>query len=479
MPICPRITSAMVALFMVSAAALPSPASGQRLQYAERMLELIGEGDVEAYARFRSEAFADTDTPEQEWRSVFGQLHEAFGRLEILDVSASPRQARLVTRPSRMPEAIVIFEFRFEPQAPHRILEVGVAVEEAGPEARAEALGISVPTIRADMTPDALEAALETYLSELAGREILSGTVMLAQGGARVFRRAYGQASRSYAVANTVDTAFRIGSITKVLMRVAAADLMREGRLRADATVAELLPDFPGRDADRIEVRHLLDHSSGLAELRFEDFLRSPNRVIRRPRDYFALFADDPLQFEPGSEQRYSNAGYIVLGAIFEAVTGEPYERALARRVFEPAGMIRSGFWALDRVHPALATGYWKCQGPDGPWCSNDHFIEIEGTPSGGSYSTADDLFVFQRALAAGDLLPAEWTHWVYTGEWPGEGTVPDPARWQPMWAGGAEGVSAVLAARGEFTVVVLSNHDEPAGELIGLAILQALAGAR
>lgn len=479
MPPLRRLAWPMAALLALCATAVAPPADAQRLQFAERMLELIGEGDIEAYARFRSEAFADTDTPEQEWRSVFEQLHEAFGALEILDVSASPREARLVTRPARLPEAVVIFEFRFEPRPPHRILEVGVAVEEAGPEARADALGITRPPLRADMAAAALATELEAYLRELAERDVLSGAVLLARNATPVFRGAYGLASRSYGVANTIETRFRIGSITKVMMRVAAAALMREGLLRADATVAEILPDYPGSYGDRVTVRHLLDHSSGIGELRFDDFLRSPNRIFRRPQDYFVLFADAPLQFEPGSEQRYSNAGYILLGAIFEAVTGEPYERTLEQRVFAPAGMERSGFWALDRVHPGLATGYWKCQGPEGPWCGNGHLIEIEGTPSGGSYSTVDDLFVFERALAAGSLLPEDWTHWVYTGEWPGEGSDPDPSRWTPFWAGGAEGVSAVLATRGEFTVVVLSNHDEPAGELIGLAILEALAGAR
>jgi len=474
-----RATARVVPLAIAVALALggcsPRGAGpGPGLRHAQRMIELLNAGDEEAYGRFRDEAFARHDVPEATWREGFRSLRTRFGQLTITEVDSGHTNLRVHLRSERQPDARLQMELEVEPGPSRRILQVGLAVE-GGATRGTDSLGIGRPAIRSGMTDRQLALALGSFLDGLAARDLFSGAIRVEIGGRLVYEAARGLASRSYEVANTTATRFRIGSITKSMVRVAVARLIEDGAIDPDAPMRCYLPGYPDPAvASRVTIRHLLEHRSGLAELRFRDMIQRANRLLRRPEDYFPYFATDPLQFAPGSRELYSNAGYIVLGAIVERVTGAPYETSLRRAVFEPAGMKDSGFHALDRVHRGVATGYWKCEGRDGPWCSNEGILEIEGTPSGGSYSTVADLSRFYHALAGGRLLPDRWSHWIFTGAWPGDEPV-DRSRWHAGWAGGAEGVSAVLAERGGVLVVVLSNQDEPAGEIVGTAILDAL----
>lgn len=110
----------------------------------------------------------------------------------------------------------------------------------------------------------------------------------------------------------------------------------------------------------------------------------------------------------------YSNSGFLVLGLVIEAVTGQSSYDYVREHIFQLAGMTDTDSWAMDEVVPNLAIGYTRAgeegHGHDGPLRNNLFSHRLRGGPAGGGFSTVDDLARFGQALAEGTLLDAEHT---------------------------------------------------------------------
>jgi CubicO group peptidase (beta-lactamase class C family) len=325
---------------------------------------------------------------------------------------------------------------------------------------------------------------LKRFVDQLAGADRFSGTVLVAYQGEVVDSAAHGMASKRFAAPNTLDTRLDLGSINKSFTQIAVGQLLQAGQLSLDDRMSDRLPDYPDQAvAQRITIRQLLNHTSGLGDMFTERFRRSSSALYRAPRDYFPLFADEPLLFEPGEGQQYSNAGYIVLGAIIEAVSGEPYDQYVARHIFEPAGMTQSGFFERDVPTPNVAEGYtlWMGEGPNGERRSNVFGLPVKGNPAGSAQSTVEDLLKFDEALRTHVLLDPAYTAWYFRGVDPDAAAQPGAAE-RAMdhmgIAGGAPGVSAILESEGALVVIVLSNYDPPTAERMGIEMFEALRQA-
>jgi CubicO group peptidase (beta-lactamase class C family) len=314
-------------------------------------------------------------------------------------------------------------------------------------------------------------------IEQLAGEEKFSGVVLVAKDGRPIFQHASGLASREYNVANRADTRFNVASLGKMFTAVSIAQLAARGQLSYEDRVAKFLPDYPAGVAGKITIRHLLTHTSGLGSYWKDEFHEANHARFRSVRDYFPLFVNDPLEFEPGQKWAYSNAGYMVLGAIIEKVTGQTYFDYVKEHVFKRAGMNATDFYETDSPAPNIAQGYTRQNRylPGAGDLSNNIFLSpVKGSPAGGAYSTAEDLLRFAEALRAHKLLDAESTSRVLKGiieyapdrkygygfanEIVGQHTV-------IFHDGGANGVSAqfeMYPASGH-VVVVLSNYDHPA----------------
>lgn len=293
-----------------------------------------------------------------------------------------------------------------------------------------------------------LAAGLESHVKALAAADEFSGAVLLAKDGKPVFQQAYGLAEMAFQVPNRTDTKFNLGSIPKMFTRVAIDQLAEQGKLSLDDTIAKHLPAYPNQEvAAKVTIRQLIDHSSGLGDI-FNDLYREANKDrFREPRDYFELFANEPLLFEPGTGEEYSNAGYVVLGAIVEAASGQNYFEYVQQHVFQPAGMTNTGSWELDTPVPNRAVGYTKRNPTSNGERRNVLFWQLfKGSPAGGAYSTVDDLLKFDRALRAGTFFKN-----------------PRPIAGNLAIAGGFAGCSALLEQfPGGYTIIVLSNYDPP-----------------
>ncbi|GAC1514321.1 MAG: hypothetical protein NVS1B4_01710 [Gemmatimonadaceae bacterium] len=306
---------------------------------------------------------------------------------------------------------------------------------------------------------------LTASLDSLGRLDQFAGVVVVAKAGKVVFQSTQGMADREARRPNDVESGFNIGSINKVFTATAIRQLVQAGRIDLDSTLARYLPDYPNQGvARRITIRQILAMRSGLGGNIFGVPARGTRRDIRHNRDFLPLFAGEPLQFEPGSQQRYSNAGYVVLGLVIERVSGEDYYEYADRHIYAPAGMTRTAHYAVDSLPANTAIGYTRGEGdnpaPAAPLHRNAALLPGRGSAAGGGYSTAGDLLRFVDAIR---------DHRIPGAPPSGLGV-----------AGGAPGINAVLegALPGNYDVVVLANLDPPAAERVARMIRQWL-GAR
>jgi CubicO group peptidase (beta-lactamase class C family) len=360
--------------------------------------------------------------------------------------------------------------FQFEPAPPHRL--EGFGIDEAEP-----------PDPNAPPAPQTiagLTGAIDQLLDKRVQSDEFSGVVLVARDGRPVYQRAVGLASREFQVPNRLDTKFNLGSINKIFTRIAVAQLAAAGKLSLDDPLGKWVPDYPNAEArEKVTIRHLLDMASGIGDFFGEKFEATPKDRLRTNADFLPLFAGEPLLFPPGSQRRYSNGGYIVLGAVIEKVSGQSYYDYVREHIFRPAGMADTDSYEADVPTPNLACGYtrrWDGQDRDsGPRRSNVYTRPARGSSAGGGYSTAEDLLKFSRALAENKLLPEAWTRWMLTGRDP---QTPAPAAPAPRgglgFAGGAPGINAQveLDLDSGWTVIVLSNYDPPSAQRVAKRIV-------
>jgi CubicO group peptidase (beta-lactamase class C family) len=244
-----------------------------------------------------------------------------------------------------------------------------------------------------------LREAVERYFAPYVDSGDFRGVVLIARGDDVLLQRSFGTAP--------VDAKFRIASLTKTFTAAAILMLRDEGKLSLDDALSRFVDDYPR--GDEITIEHLLAHASGAANP--DPLLAFAGEV--ELADLVADIAGRPLLFEPGSESRYSNAGYNLLAWVIERASGISYEDFLQSRIFEPLGMHDTGnFIGVDRI-PGLVTGHTP--GPDP--------ARIVETPvpyasawlgSGSLVSTAGDLLRWARAVGREELFSLDGLGWPY-----------------------------------------------------------------
>jgi CubicO group peptidase (beta-lactamase class C family) len=297
-----------------------------------------------------------------------------------------------------------------------------------------------------------------------------SGAVLIARDGHRLFKEAYGYASKRFDVHNTLDTRFNLGSINKLFTSIAILQLAENGRLSLDDPIGKYLDIFPADIAEKVTLRQLLDMSSGWGDYWDNADFKASQFKLRTVSDYMAFIKDIPLDFEPGTSNQHCNTGFEVAGAVIEKVTGEDYYDYIRSHVYEPLGMKDTDSFHRDGPVKNLAIGYtdFTPEGDTGKgyqW-SNMYLLSPRGTPAGGGYSTVTDLLEISRALRNNTILSEDYTRMIWNAFRGEPGDSINPLILKSMWvsAGGAPGISAILAIGIEsgLTCIVLSNYDFP-----------------
>ncbi|NID14639.1 serine hydrolase domain-containing protein [Luteibacter yeojuensis] len=175
--------------------------------------------------------------------------------------------------------------------------------------------------------------------------------VAVVKGGQLIYSTSRGLSSIELNVALSAASRFRVGSLTKTVTAAAIMKLQAEGRLKLDDPVAKWLPGFPS--AAGITVRELLNHTSGISDA-WEAPLAEPLDTTHR----LALIGKAGSDFPPGTDWRYSNSGYMVLGAILEKITGLGWSDAERELVLDPLGIDAIGYHDDATIVPGMASGY-------------------------------------------------------------------------------------------------------------------------
>jgi D-alanyl-D-alanine carboxypeptidase len=294
---------------------------------------------------------------------------------------------------------------------------------------------------------------LTISLDSLAKAGQFSGVAVVAKNGVPVFQRAYGMADRERGVANNPETAFNLGSINKIFTQIAILQLRAAGKLDLDSTLATYWPDYPNKEvARKITIRQLMRHTSGIGGTIFDSPAGGKRNDIRTLRDYLPLFVNQPLAFEPGTRNAYSNAGYVVLGLVIERLSADDYYTYVREHIFKPARMTRTGSFVVDSLPPNTAIGYTRGD-EDAPTTTplrpNSQDLPGRGSSAGGGYSTAQDLVKFVQALR--------------------EQRIPNGLPAGLGIAGGSGGMNAIVEGGlpGGYDLIVLANLDPPAAERV------------
>jgi D-alanyl-D-alanine carboxypeptidase len=440
---------------------LTGPPPGERAAIDAVVKALSGDaGGWEAMAaqRFAPELLAGQTAAQR--ADAFERLRTDFGSIKTGRIMRRGPDAPVeiqITGSSGVDGTITLDLTDEDPPRVRRFgVDIGKAAGGRGGEPAAGALPHA--PITAAMSPDQMRAPLERYLAALVKEDRFAGVVLIARDGQPVFQQAFGLADRANGRANTTATRFNIGSINKSFTQLAIGQLVAAGRVALTDPLGKFFPDYPQAVSRAATIEQLLNHRGGIADFFGPAFSAAAKDRFRSNADYFRLVGSLPPLFAPGAKSQYCNGCYIALGAIVEQVSGMPYERYIADKVFAPAGMAHAGFLQTDAIEPDLANGYTRrVDGATAGLRSNVMLHGSSGSAAGGSYATAADLLAFVNARR--------------------DGRLPRDSGMMQV-AGGAPGTNASLQTEGRWTVVVLSNLDPPSGEQVGEAIMAPLAAA-
>ncbi len=314
---------------------------------------------------------------------------------------------------------------------------------------------------------------VDSLFAAYTGSAVPGASVVVIRDGKVIVRRAYGMADLERRVSAAPETDYRLASVSKQFTAMAVMLLARDGKLRYDQPLRDFLPELPAATR-AVTVRHLLNHTSGLWD--YEDLVPESRTTQLDDRDVLSLLGSkDSLYFSAGSEYRYSNSGYVLLGMIVARVSGMTLPQFLRARIFEPLGMQASV--AHVEGSDTVARRAFGYSPSGGTFVQTDQSVTSATLGDGGIYTNIDDMTRWDQALYTTRLVDAAVLQLATTPpELPGGaatqygfGWFVDRYRGEPRWrhTGETSGFrNAIQRFPGrQLTIVVLTNRSsgEPA----------------
>lgn len=257
-------------------------------------------------------------------------------------------------------------------------------------------------------------AQIDRLMAESSSGKKPGAAVLVVQNGKIIFQKGYGLAELKTGGAIAPDTAFDLGSVTKQFTALAVLQLAERGKLSLDDSLRKFFPEFPAY-ADKITVRHLLGHTSGLPDYAGWFIFKSGRIIMGQIKDGFEPRNEDAIKFlaeqkEPrftaGDKWEYSNSGYVVLASIVEKASGMRYARYVEKNIFEPLKMRGTAVYGETKPKIAnRAVSYQK---------KGENYEIVDFTPmnliygDGSINSTIEDLAKWDAALYTEKLVKAE-----------------------------------------------------------------------
>jgi len=402
-------------------------------------IEAFNSGDPVQMKAFFETQFAASSLKEANIEARLARYQGAKLRLQSFKLekiaAEQPFRTSALAKAGNGENVLLIASVEKEP--PHKLISIQIEQVE-------DPANIDIPDPKADEKE--LVSAVRAFLEEKTRTDEFSGVVLVAKDARVLFHGAYGNADREKKIPNLKDTRFNLGSINKSFTRAAIFQLDKQGKLSLDDPIKKFLPDYPNAiAAEKVTVRHLLNMTSGVGDFFGSRYDATPKEKIRALQDYLPLFADLPLEFEPGTNNRYSNGGYLVLGLIIEKASGMDYYAYVRENIFKRCGMLNTDSYARDADVPNRAMGYTLEGAAGSARVLNFATLPGRGSSAGGGYSTAEDMLKYVMALKEKKIF------------------LPDTASGLGI-AGGAPGINSALEwdPRSGYVVIVLTNFDPP-----------------
>lgn len=262
------------------------------------------------------------------------------------------------------------------------------------------------------MPGNGMSLNVDSIMASICPRRTPGASLLIARGGEVLHHRGYGMSDISANVPAGSETAYPIASISKQFVCVAALLLAKDGLLQLDEPIAPHVPSLPAY-ANRITLRHLMTHNSGIPDYFTHDFIdeycREDSPDFSQEELVNAIGRRFPhLEFAPGSAWRYSNSAYVILGQMIERVSGYSLTDLLKERIFTPLGMCKTRIADAAICPPGMAIGYQPSR--SGGFDAATYNRAVAGWADGNSISTCGDLFIWQLAWQNGEILsPADW----------------------------------------------------------------------
>lgn len=313
---------------------------------------------------------------------------------------------------------------------------------------------------------------VEHLVEEAYSIDIFSGVVLIADKDKPLIIKAWGFADYDNQTPNKPDTKFNIGSIGKLFTQIMITQLMQEGMLNLTDNLKKLYPLYNNEFDDKITVKQLLTFSAGLGDyFRIPEFQIQPDSY-RSTDALLSLIKLQPLLYEPGTSNEYSNSGYVVLGGIIEKLTGKSYEENLKERILNRLSMNNSGFIYKESKRENTAKGF--IVNPDGSKESTYERMPNVPTAAGGMYSTAEDLLKLDRSIMNDNVLLDDEHKVLLLTRFNNDinktfGELLAEPDFGMGIAGGSPGWNAIYDQNvaNKYTVLILSNFDNGAEALI------------
>lgn len=228
-------------------------------------------------------------------------------------------------------------------------------------------------------------------------KEGYSGAVLVVRDGELILHKGYGLADRERRIQNTPSTLFNVASVGKIFTAAAVLKLEMQGKLKTSDLIGKYLGEFPGEKSGAT-IHHLLTHTAGLT-------VDGSTLDYSSRKAFVQSVKDTPIESKPGERYRYTNAGYTLLAAIVEEVSGQPFESYLRENIFEPAGLTSTGYpWDKKFDNAPVAIGY-----------VGNKLEELKPAPratdvfgsrgSGNLITTVGDLYKWTQALRKNRVL--------------------------------------------------------------------------
>ena len=251
------------------------------------------------------------------------------------------------------------------------------------------------------------------FISCMKSKGLSTGNILVYEKGEIVFQSSNGLRTIDPIDSLTLNSQFRLASVSKQFTSVAVMKLKQEGKLDYNQKVSSILNDFPH---DNITIKHLLQHTSGIADyikIISQNYVpqNSTKRDILGNNEILDIFynSNPKLKFQPGEKYEYSNTGYLILASIVEEVSKQHFREFLKENIFDPLNMNNTLLYSYkegyDSDIPNRVFGYSLNEEKDG-YKLNDYHVVNDVRGDGGIYSTINDLFKWNMALLDYKVVP-------------------------------------------------------------------------